>query len=74
MKYELNARYTFAIKDQSRRKTMDQDDKFWEDYDFCYECGGYGDDYHFNKDTGELECNCPKCPYNPVKEEDDETD
>ena len=53
---------------------MDQDDKFWEDYDFCYECGGYGDDYHFNKDTGERECNCPKCPYNPVKEEDDETD
>lgn len=31
MKYELNARYTFAIKDQSRRKTMDQDDEFFQE-------------------------------------------
>ena len=31
MNYELNARYTFAIKDQSRRKTMDQDDEFFQE-------------------------------------------
>ena len=28
------------------------------DYEFCYECGGYGDDYFIN-DEGELECRCP---------------
>lgn len=35
-----------------------------EDYDVCYECGGYGDDYFIN-DDGELECYCPRCPYDP---------
>ena len=33
----------------------------WDDeYDVCYECGGYGDDYFIN-DDGELECWCPYC-------------
>lgn len=32
------------------------------DYDVCYECGGYGDDYFINED-GELECACPTCPF-----------
>lgn len=34
-----------------------------DDYDPCYECGGYGDDYRFDKD-GELVSNCPDCPFN----------
>lgn len=34
-----------------------------DDYDPCYECGGYGDDYSFDED-GELVSNCPDCPFN----------
>lgn len=34
------------------------------DYDdVCYECMGYGDDYHYNSYTGEWVCNCDYCPY-----------
>lgn len=36
----------------------------WDDYDWCYECGGYGDDYSFDKD-GNLISNCDDCPNNP---------
>ena len=38
---------------------MDEDD-IWYDYDWCYECGGYGDDWFLN-DDGELESACPYC-------------
>ena len=42
------------------------------EYDICYECGGYGDDYGIDE-NGELVWNCPTCPCNPYrKEEDDE--
>lgn len=34
-----------------------------DDYDTCYECRGYGDDYWIN-DDGELECRCDDCPFN----------
>ena len=37
--------------------------------DYCYECGGYGDDYYVN-DDGELVCRCLECPY--FEEEDDD--
>lgn len=37
--------------------------------DYCYECGGYGDDYFVN-DDGELECYCPQCTMNPSNWED----
>lgn len=30
--------------------------------DYCYECGGYGDDYYID-DDGELKCRCPECSY-----------
>lgn len=40
------------------------------DADYCYECGGYGDDYFIN-DDGELECRCDTCPFRNVKMEDD---
>lgn len=33
-------------------------------YDYCYECGGYGDDYYMDED-GELVCRCPECLMNP---------
>jgi hypothetical protein len=39
-------------------------DDDWDDYDHCYECGGYGDDYFIN-DEGELESACPTCLFNP---------
>lgn len=37
------------------------DEKF--DYDYCYDCTGYGDDYYYNED-GELICRCEECQYN----------
>ena len=39
-------------------------DDFWDNYDYCYECSGYGDDYSID-DDGELVCNCPDCPNRP---------
>ena len=38
---------------------MDEDD-IWNDYDWCYECGAYGDDWFVN-DKGELESSCDYC-------------
>ena len=29
--------------------------------EICVECGMYGDDYYFNKETGELESACEDC-------------
>ena len=43
-------------------------DKF--DYDYCYECTGYGDDYYINED-GELVCRCEECHYNENNRDDD---
>lgn len=34
-----------------------------DDYDWCYECTGLGDDYYID-DNGELECRCIGCRYN----------
>ena len=38
-------------------------------YEDCYECSGYGDDYHVDED-GNLVSNCSNCPCNPVNEEE----
>lgn len=32
----------------------------YDDYDHCYECSAYGDDYYID-DDGELVCYCPEC-------------
>ena len=40
----------------------------FDDYDYCYECGGYGDDYYIN-DDGELVSACDDCPYNSANSE-----
>lgn len=37
----------------------------WDDYDWCYECRGLGDDYYFD-DQGELVSACDECPRNRV--------
>ena len=41
----------------SRQK---DDDQYY--LDMCYECTGYGDDYYFDEETGELESSCCTCP------------
>lgn len=35
-----------------------------DDYDVCYECRGYGDDYRYDPETDEWVSNCPDCPFN----------
>lgn len=35
-----------------------------EDYDYCYECTGYGDDYYYGEELGDLVCACDDCLYN----------
>lgn len=45
-------------------------DDNWDDYDPCYECAGYGDDYFMN-DEGEMECYCPYCWNNPNRWDND---
>lgn len=42
-----------------------------EEYDHCYECTGYGDDYYMDE-NGDLICYCPECPFNPFQEEGEE--
>ena len=39
-----------------------------EEYDCCYECTAYGDDYFINED-GEYESSCHHCPMNLSIEE-----
>lgn len=39
------------------------------DPDYCYECGGYGDDYSYDED-GDLISNCDNCPFSPYREEE----
>lgn len=41
-----------------------KEDDFRENYDWCYKCGGYGNDFRLDE-NGELVCNCPDCPMNP---------
>lgn len=51
--------------------TIMNDEDEWDEWDYCYECGGYGDDYSFD-DNGELHCNCSDCPMNSDGEDWDE--
>lgn len=41
-----------------------------EEYDYCYECTGYGDDYYYNE-NGELVSACDDCTHNPCNRDDD---
>lgn len=41
----------------------------WDDYDKCYECTGYGDDYYFDE-NGELVSACSDCVYNRNESDD----
>lgn len=42
-----------------------------EDYDYCDDCRGYGDDYTYDE-NGNLVSVCDECPRNPYGNEDDE--
>lgn len=35
----------------------------YDNYDWCYECKGYGDDYYYDRETGELVSACDDCPH-----------
>ncbi len=41
-----------------------------EDYDRCYECTGYGDDY-YEGENGELVHACDDCPFNGTDDDED---
>lgn len=47
----------------------DWDDCDLDDYDRCYECTGYGDDYYFDE-NGELVWACADCIYNRNEPDD----
>lgn len=43
----------------------------WDDYDYCYECSGLGDDYYIDE-NGDLVCACSECCMNPANKEREE--
>lgn len=47
------------------------DDDIWDDYDWCYECTGYGDDYFYDVETDEWVSACEACPHNGYDDWDD---
>lgn len=38
-----------------------------EEYEYCYECTGYGDDYYIDE-NGDLICYCSECIFNPFND------
>lgn len=44
-------------------------DEEWDNYDYCYECTGYGNDYYYDEELGDLVCACDTCPFNPLNYE-----
>ena len=62
----LNLLMAFIYKGKESEKRMAECD-----HDYCYECGGYGDDYSYNEETGELVCNCDHCWNNPNRIDED---
>lgn len=51
---------------------LEDDDYYYDDddeWDYCYECTGYGDDFYIDED-GELVCRCSECAMNPSNWED----
>lgn len=53
--------------------TQPEEDEAPDVYDdYCYECGAYGDDYHWDEETEQLVSNCPGCPFNNDNETEDD--
>ena len=40
-----------------------------DEYDYWYECSGYGDDYYVDE-NGELVSACDDCPHSPYYDDD----
>jgi len=40
-----------------------------DEFDYCYECTAYGDDYYIDE-HGDLICCCDECPFNTIEEEE----
>ena len=55
------------IDDEEETYEEDVED-IWADYDRCYECRGYGDDYRYDE-NGDLVSACDDCPNNPNRGE-----
>ena len=60
-----------SFLDDNFYDVIDEEEDYdpWDDYDWCYECTGYGDDYSYD-DDGELVSNCDNCPNNPNRRDD----
>ena len=41
------------------------------EYDYCYECTGYGDDWHYDEELDDYVCACDECIHNEANWEDD---
>lgn len=67
------------IVDEVNEEIVDEDEydedeyDIWDDYDWCYECTGYGDDYYIDE-HGELVSNCDNCMHNLINRDDDDDD
>ena len=46
------------------------DEEEEDEDDYCYECGGYGNDYYMDE-NGEPVCRCPECAMNPNRVDED---
>ena len=46
------------------------DEEEEDEDDYCYECGGYGDDYYMDE-NGEPVWRCPECIMNPNRVDED---
>lgn len=46
----------------------------WDDWDYdrCYECTGYGDDYYYDAEEDEWVSACTNCPFNGWSDDWDE--
>lgn len=64
--YKLRSGY---ITEEEYEELLNQYNDDDDDYDMCYECTGYGDDYYEDED-GELVPACDSCPFNENNWED----
>ena len=61
--YDNEKHPKLIITDMAEDADPEEEKEYFDDYDFCYECGGYGDNYSINE-KGELVRNCDDCPFN----------
>lgn len=52
------------LKSKYSQDEIDEINEERERIEHCYECEGYGDDYSYDDESGELVSNCENCPFN----------